>query len=183
MQTKFKKPSPKQISQSFPRKSFDSSNETPSFPSFPPFNDLPDLSKERPNFPTFALLVEQEAKIRKEESVERKPQGLFEGLLRTRADILLEDALKNRDKYDPEVVNLLVLLYEGKNSFATLPAEEQTKLDEATALYFARPEVNNPIYKGRAPKSVWKPASWTLDEKPETSPLGEDGLPAYWWLK
>lgn len=138
-----------------------------------------------PSFPTLLELVEDS----KQPPPPKKEKGVFEELLRGRVDVLLQDALESRSEYDDEVLALLHELYLNRLKLEELTPEQRLLLDAATMKFFSRPEVNNPDVHHRAPKKLWKPPveiapeAASFQETEEAAPLGEDGLPAFWWLK
>lgn len=133
-----------------------------------------------PSFPT--LLGLAEASTESPPPVER---GLFQEVLRGRADILLEDAQLAKEKYDEETRELLIDLYTGRKKLDGVTADQRRLLDDATLALLSRPEVNHGITRrdlkpGNVPQ---KRREISFDGPEAVSPRGEDGLPAFWWLK
>jgi hypothetical protein len=151
--------------------------------------DHPDLEGTLPRpapppaFPTFLQLVEDS--IKGEASEPPRDPGLFVQLLRGRADVLLEDAQYEKSKYDEPTRALLEEMYIGRKNLENLTPEERTLLDVATAALFSRTEINHGLTREQINPKAPKPKdpAEVFAEPEATSPAGEDGLPAFWWLK
>jgi hypothetical protein len=115
-----------------------------------------------------------------------EPQGLFSALLKDHVEILATDALEGPDKYNPQAVELLNEMLDGKKSTKSLTDTERKILDQAT-LDFASytPPKQVPTQPVRAlPVRAVKAREDTEDADPTPGvdvPVTE--APAYWWLK
>jgi len=109
----------------------------------------------------------------------RRPQGLFKTMLQDDPHLILEDLQSNPSSHPPQIESLLNELQARTRSPEDLLPEERNLLDYAAAVALTRGPKRN------APRQTPQPARGASpDVQPiPKSPYGEDGLPAYWWLK
>lgn len=136
------------------------------------FSDL--YSPTMPKFPSLAELVENDQKV----STEERSPGVYVELFRGKPEVLLQDAMANKQDYDAPLVELLTQLYTGKKSLKDLGEPERLKLNQATMEYLMG---TRPDGKKIERVQVAKPKDPEPVEAP--SPVGGDDLPAYWWLR
>lgn len=136
-----------------------------------------------PKFPTFAELAQV---VTTPPPIQKS--GLFQQLLGGQTQVLWQDLLKDPDKYEPEVQQLLQEILSGQKSLQALMPEENQLLDRAT-LDFAQASKTPQPEKDRPPRSQAGeelPDKAIMREAEEGPPLpiptGADGLDAFWWL-
>jgi hypothetical protein len=115
-----------------------------------------------------------------------RPQGLFEGLLQGHVEILASDAADSPDKYDPQVLPLILELSQGMRKKDDLTSKERVLLDRAT-LDFASYVPPKKVPPTVPPPPARRRAA-SLEEESGTPIIGVDvpaetEVPAFWWLK
>jgi len=146
---------------------------------------LPTVSAYR--FPTFQEIVDPgtfEVLLPAEENVVHRPQGLFNGLLQDRIDVLQNDMEEHEDKYQPEVVRLVHDFMEGRRKVESLSEGERSLLDRAT-LDFAT--YVPPKKTQSSERQVQHRHSREIEPRDADPIPGVDvpsnEAPPYWWLK
>ena len=139
------------------------------------FDTTRSLAAHVPHFPSLAEL----ARVEPEKPKKRREQGLFEGLLQSRPEPILQVVEDVPGRFDPAAVAVLYRLYEDPHILEDLSPTEQRLLDEATAEFFAaRP-------RGAKKPEKATPQRLTFDDA-ATDGVYEDfvqgpGLNPYWW--
>ena len=91
-----------------------------------------------PRFPTVEEILEHQAGkalhplLQLGEAPPSRPQSMFEGMLGSRLDVLLDDVARQPDAYDAAARGLLEELAAGTKKLADLGKEDRHALDRAT---------------------------------------------------
>lgn len=115
----------------------------------------------------------------RESPPKRRQRGVFDELLASRPEVLLQDAQDHPEAYEDDTLLLLEELYQNVREIRDLTEAERRKLDEATVEFFsASPKTAAPI---NAPKRGFQiPPAIDVPQPPEDLP-DPDVIDAFWW--
>lgn len=144
------------------------------------------LRLESPTFPRFHEIVDPRTfeVAAGTAATNRRPQGLFDGLLGGEVAVLHQDASENPDKYDDQTVGLISELVQGRRKSADLTEAERGLLDLATVVFSSYvPPKKTPKLESPAAPRMQKTAEEDNDELLfDSDDVPESDTPTYWWL-
>lgn len=145
----------------------------PSLKSYLP--EVPKLEEHLPKLEKFPSLMEL---VDKPEPSARssRSRGLFEDLLQSRPEVLLQDAHQHPGAYDEDVVALLERMVENRGVINELEPADAEKLNRATAEFFSA----SPSTKS-APRPESKRVAIKPVDSPEEKPMDIPSDNPFWW--
>jgi hypothetical protein len=132
----------------------------PPFPTFPQFPTLNDLLEVAPTAPP-------------------KPRGVFQELMSSRPEYILQSAEEYPGRYDDRALSLLRAIYNNTTSYEALSPNDQELINQATMEFFQRPPIKEPrkASLGTSQKQTAIIDDGPIREEPIEGPI----MDAFWW--
>lgn len=102
---------------------------------------------------------------------------MFEELLSSRPEPLLQSAAEHPDRYDERALSLIRAIYNNSTSYEELLPEEQVLVDQATTEFFQAPSPKKPESKKHSTHS----SPIHHHEPPKEEPIDGPVTDAFWW--